>query len=126
MTRDAAMHGLAGLFGVASYACSHFCGRMVQTVGLAEWAWLLMWVSVSCGAAAMCGRITPSRSVRWAAVIVGIQPVCAFVQAWSTGELRHPTSSTGGLVAVGGFAFMALCVSPLVLLASRVGARWNR
>jgi hypothetical protein len=105
------------------------CAVMLMVSGLfashivPEWMAQLGWLVLITAASVACGHRWPEGAWRLGAIVIGVQPVCAFVVFAAVGELQQPASSTGGMVAVVAFAFMAALVSPLPILASHIAGR---
>jgi hypothetical protein len=116
------MYGLAAALGATCALLLGAGGRYLSDL-IPEWVGQLSWLALNTVASAVCGLLNPHRAWRWGAIVIGVQPVCLFLLAGAVGELRHPTSSTGGMVAVAGFTLVAVLVSPLPILASHVARR---
>ena len=114
------MFRVAALLGAACALALAAGGRYFSGV-VPEWAAHFAWFTVVLGGSAACGYREPVRPWRWGATIVGVQPVCVFVLLH--GELTHPSSSTGGMVAVAIFSVLMALLAPLAMLASYLGSR---
>ena len=123
MTPALRMYGVTVGLGVACVAGLAIGGRYNMTSVVPEWVAQLVWLAVVLGGSAICGYRSPDRAWRWGAVIVGVQPPCVFVLLLAVGELASPSSSTGGMVAVGVFTAMMAFMCPFAALASQLGAR---
>ena len=116
------MHFKAAALGVACVASLAIGGRYLVSV-VPEWVAQLVWLVVVLGGSALCGYRSPQRAWRWGAIIVAVQPPCVFLLLAVVGELTKPSSSTGGMVAMGIFTALMAIIGPIAALASQLGAR---
>lgn len=86
-----------------------------------EWAGQLAWLVLVLSGSGLCGYLHPHNAWRWGAVVIGVQPLVVVAVSYVVGELEHPSSSMGGMVAVAIFSTLALLISPLPILASSLG-----
>jgi|SRR6185436_12789028 len=119
------MYRLALLCGVACLAAllgTELLFKSVIPKGIAQVCWLVLVT----GLAAWCAYREPKLGWQAGAAIIVVQWFGAVALWLVTGEIFHPSSSTGGLVAVflSGF-FMAL-VSPLPMVAAELASRVRR
>ena len=114
------MYRLAALSGLACFALIALGGLLSRTVP--EWVGQLVWLGLVITLAARCGYRDPSLGWRAGAAMMLVHVIGFWVLMVVTGELIHPSSSTGGMVTLFiGTLFMAF-VSPIPLLASQLGS----
>lgn len=114
MYRQAALSGLACFALIAS--------GVFLSPTVPEWLGQLAWLGLVITLAARCGYRDPSLGWRAGAAMMLVHFIGFWVLMVVTGELTHPSSSTGGMVALFiGTLFMAF-VSPIPLLASQLGS----
>jgi hypothetical protein len=117
------MYRLAALCGAACVALLVLGGRLLPA--LPEWVGQLVWLGLVVGLSAWCGYRDPRLGWQAGAVVIAIQPVCVLVLAVVTGELAHPSSSTGGAAGVFIVAVLMAILSPIPMLAGQLGS-WAR
>jgi hypothetical protein len=118
------MYRLPAGCGVACFVLLTVGGYLVSDV-VPEWVAQLTWIALATVLSAVCGYRDTRLGWQAGAVIMGIQLACFVVLMLATGELIHPSSSTGGLVGLFiGTTFVAL-VSPIPILFGQLGS-WAR
>lgn len=102
------------LLGAGCFVLSRAIGRG------AAWP---TWLTTTSVAAFALGWWWPSRGVWLAALLVVTQPLCVYIVNLASGEIQHPSRSTGGMAGVCiGSCIMLMC-TPLPLFTAFIGAR---
>lgn len=116
----------------ASVWCGVVCFIVTSVLGwlfsppLSEWAVQLAWVALLTATSIVCAYRQPKLGWQAGAMLMAVQWLCFFVLTLVTGELFHPSSSTGGMVGMAiGTVFMVI-VSPIPILAGTVASRVRR
>ena len=118
------------------YRAPVLCGAVclvVITVGgwlasslVPEWVAQLTWVVLLTASSALCAYRDPKLGWQAGAAVMAVQGLGLFILLLVTGELFHPSTSTGGMVSLAlGALFIAL-VSPVPILAAAVAALLRR
>jgi hypothetical protein len=95
-------------------------------LGLPEWIPQLSWLLLVTAAAAWCANREPALGWKSGAIVIAVQPLAIFVIMLFSGALLHPSSSTGGPVALFILTVFMAILSPVPIVAGVIAAYFRR
>ena len=85
-----------------------------------------MWLVTTSASTFVLGMVWPRRWMVLAALLLVTQPIALYVLKLTSGEIAHPTHSTGGMVAVAIASFSMFVWAPIALFTGWIGAWLGR
>jgi len=114
---------LAVLLGIVCFLAASalgFDGRQEELV------WFLWFAFMATAAVGLALFVRPAVAFVGAALIVLVQPVAIYLAASASGEIAHPSGSTGGMVSVFIASVLILLGSPAVFAGAWAGVVLRR